>query len=243
MKRKKKGNLIKHPLYLFEGVVLSVLFGVPTIMMNLQAYVGYPEYIDTIVGLFVGGIFAPGSLILFLVKFNRFLKREEKTRVEKIKRNAFTGKTFVLIRKRSVFANLGFLLGCLFIFIFWVLLFPVGKASGYGFWIARIISVFVAILGWIFSFITPLKMLTYQNGKLTIKTHERTLTISPSELIDLNKQPQKPKDKNLNKRMLYVDVILNLESEEIVLKSADCDTFLKAVIKAVKEIDEKMKNS
>ena len=70
-------------------------------------------------------------------------------------------------------------------------------------------------------------MLVYQNGLLIINTKNIYRTIKPSELKSYSKVSSYPKDKNRYR-----------ENEDITLRKADCEMFLKQIVKVIKEIEQ-----
>lgn len=81
-------------------------------------------------------------------------------------------------------------------------------------------------------------MLVYQNGLLIINTKDIYRTIKPSELKSYSNVSSYPKDKNRYRQDLYSDVVLHLENEDITLRKADCEMFLKQIVKVIKEIEQ-----
>ena len=239
----KKKKLIRHPFLLNLFSISMVLLVGGAIMLHLDKTYDIPEYINIIVGISLT-LISFTLLLLFVKNFGQLLKREAETRIEKIKTNAFSNKSFVLIQQRSVFANFVLVFGFLAIFIAWVIFLPVESFNAIGFWIFRIISILVTILGAIFSFVTPKKMLTYKNGELKITTDTKTLSIKPSQLIDYKKEYSYPNDKNKFRKEFYVDLILILDNnEQIILKNTDIEISFKYVLAAVKQIELENKNS
>lgn len=236
----KKKTLISHPLFVVLSLPLIIILGGATVMMHLDRVYKFPNYVNVICGVILG-VFALIWLILFFLNFGKLMKREEKTKINKVKKYAFSNKSFVLIQKRSVLANFALIIGGISTFVAWLIFLPVDQFSHYGYWIFRAISILITAFGLVFSFITPQKMLVYKNGKLTIKTNEINLTINPSELIDYRKKPSYIKDKNTIRRDLYSDVILYLSNNEILLQKADCDFFLKKIVEVIKKIELKKK--
>lgn len=226
---------ISHPLYVFLLLPVLIVLGGATIMMHLDRIYKLPNYVNAIVGISLG-VFSLLWLLLFFRNFGKLIKKEENTKMQKIKKYAFSNKTFILIQKRSVLANYALVLGGLSVFVAWLIFLPVDQFNHYGYWIFRVVSILVTVLGAIFSFITPQKMLIYKNGKLTITTNDRSLTILPSKLRDYKQKPT-VKDKNRARQELLTDVILYLDEDEILLKKADCVMFLKRTIQVIKEIE------
>lgn len=234
---KKNKFSVKHPLFLFLSFPFVILLGGATIMLHIDRVYKLPNYVNIIVGISLC-VFSIIWLILFSKNFGKFINKEENTKINKIKKYAFSNKSFVLIQKRNVVANFALLLGGISVFIAWLIFLPITQFSHYGYWIFRVISIVVTVLGFIFSFVTPQKMLVYKNGELIITTDEIKLTIKPSELIEYKRNPSYKKDKNLIRQQLYSDIILYLSNREILLKKADCDWFLKKILKSVKEIEK-----
>lgn len=235
----KKKVFIKHPLYLLASLEILVLFLLPAIMLNLNSIVELSEKVNAIIGISVG-VFAVLSLIVLYKNGDKYIKQEQKERLKKIKKNAFTDKRFVLIQKRSVLANLALIFGCILIYLAWLVLLPIQKFNGIGYWIFRISSILITSMGGIFSFITPKKMLVYRNGQLQINTDEKQVLIKPSELLGYKKNIIQSKLKG-SSRGLFCDMVLYLSDKEFVLKKADCCVFFKDILQLLKKIEPQNK--
>lgn len=233
MRKKKR---IKHPLILYMGLALIPFIG-GTIMLFLDKYLNLAEYVNLIVGISLG-VYALGWLILFFKNFSKIISREEKTKITQVKLNAFNNKRFTLIQKRCVIANFILILGGLCVYLAWFIFIPLTEFGDIGCIIFGIVSIVFTILGAIFSFVVPQKMLVYQNGLLIINTKDIYRTIKPSELKSYSKVSSYPKDKNRYRQDLYSDVVLHLENEDITLRKADCEMFLKQIVKVIKEIEQ-----
>lgn len=231
---KKRRFSIKHPLLLSLCFPLIVLFGGTAIMLHIDRIYDLPDYANAIAGIGIT-VLSLIWLIVFLKNFSKIMRREEKTQIKKIKKYAFSNKSFVLIQKINLVANLSLLFGGLSVYVAWLIFLPVARFGHYGYWIFRAVSIFVTAFGFVFSFITPKKMLVYKNGELIISSTERTLTIKPSELIDYKKIPSNPGDNNWARQAMFCDVVLYLPDAEILLKKADCNLFLNNILKAVKK--------
>ena len=224
MKHKTK---IKHPLCFFIFMHLGILFIPATIMMHLDRVYKFPNYVNVIVGLTIG-VGAMFMLVLFPKNFSKAMKNQEKIDVSKIKSSAYLDKEVILIQERRVVANFLLILGGVAIWIAWFIFLPIKQFNGLGFWIFRIISIVITVLGGIFSFVKVPKLLVYKKGKLHIKTKEECLIISPRELISYKRNPKFIKDKNAARKDLWCDVVLFIENDkEIILKKADCNIFFK----------------
>ena len=238
--RKRKKTIIKHPLVLFLSLVFLVLFGGGTIMMHLDANFDTPNYVNATVGISLG-IFSAVSLIYFFKNFNKIIRTEQKTKINKLKESALNNKPFVLVKEKSVVANIVFVSGIIFVFFAWLVLIPSPQFNHISFWIFRIVSILIIILGAIFSFVTPKKLLTYENGQLIVYTDGNLQAIKPSDLVEIKRNlPKMNSDKKLNiGNYLYSDIIICLKDREIVLKKVNSGYFLSSLIKTIKEIEIK----
>ncbi len=237
----RKKVLIKHPLFLFIFSILFGILGIAALMLHLERLSLIPNYINAIIMISITVLSCVG-LILFFKNLGKILKQEEKTKLQKITKNAFNNKSTLLIQKRCVVANMSLIIGGVCVYIAWIIFIPIAEFNSFEIWLFRGISILITILASIFSFITPRKMLVYKNGKLHINTSEKSLIIKPSELIKYEKTYSYPKEKILIKKSLFCDVFLYLENEKILLKKADCDFFLKSIIKTIKDIELKNEN-
>lgn len=255
-----KKPFIKHPLYLLISLGFIILFGGSAIGVNLDRI--HPQSQLT-KGLIICSLVVLINVVLFVggAKFHKIIKREQKTAILAIQKNAFTGKKFTLIQKATITANLCLVIGGILFYVAWILLLPYGKCNALGYWIFRVITTLISIYGFVFSFFFKTKFMIYQNGKLIIKTENGYLSILPSQLIEVKtknpkKTPSSPRSQTApsfstttnydssNSFSKFMDdnqlhwIQLVLCDRMILLKHAELTSHFREKLKAIKKLEQ-----
>ena len=230
-----KKFLIKYKFSFNLFIGYASILGPLAVMINLDYIYEIPDGVNAAVGIGIT-VFWIVWLIYFTKNYPKIIKQREKDKLRKIKKIAHSKKSAVLVRKRAIFGNLSFVFGLLSFYTAWLLLFPSNFNSA-GFWIFRGCSVVLTAFGAILSWVIPRKMLIYKGGVLIIDNGEINKSINPDELSGWERILEKRKGSNtIAWSLLYYDLALNINGEEIILKKADSeyDFCFKKTIQTIK---------
>ena len=222
---------IKYP---FTLLLVSALLLIPIFI--LWAYLdffceGLSQYIQMIFGICVGS-FCMLWCIIFFSLGQKLLKTEQETREKDFITKVKKGTKILLVKKRTILANLGLIIGVMLMFLT-IIIAPWQYKHLVLFIPLILISIILILLGIIFSFIKIEKYIEYKDFQIYIKG----AVIKTSEIVDIDIVRKETQNKSMLSKNFDFNLEIRLKNEQkIICEKADSTISLKRKIDIIKRL-------
>ena len=225
----------KYPMTCLFVIGMFNLFGGLTLWRFVDYFTDFfVSPYDSIFGVYLG-VSSLVWLVLLFKFWNKFSKRETKTRNKNFENKITKEKPIVLIVKRNVFANISLIFSIITLWVFLVLLFPSQEFSGIGYTIVRIGGTLWFIYGLVFSCFLYKKKLFLAQGKFTILHKYGKEIVEPSEIKDIKLKVKDPTSDD-PRQLFFADIEIELSSgRKLLCDKADKVINLNSKIKAIQK--------
>ena len=223
---------IKYP---FTLLLVSALLLIPVFI--LWAYLdffceGLSQYIQMIFGICVGS-FCMLWCIIFFSLGQKLLKTEQETREKDFITKVKKGTKILLVKKRTILANLGLIIGVMLMFLT-IIIAPWQYKHLVLFIPLILISIILILLGIIFSFIKIEKYIEYKDFQIYIKG----AVIKTSEIVDIDIVRKETQNKSMLSKNFDFNLEIRLKNEQkIICEKADVTISLKRKIDIIKSLE------